>query len=53
MDKTTSKMRRLSSRRAEMQSIRDGVRLRAATFVDRKKKYSREACRSRSSWHTA
>lgn len=53
MTKTSSKMRRLASRRAEMQSIRDGVRTRAATFTDRKKKHSREACRARHTWRTA
>lgn len=41
------KSRQAAVARVERELMRDGVRLRAATFTDRRKERSRKACRGR------
>lgn len=46
-----SKQLRRAARNAELQHLRDGRRTRAATFTDRKKEASRQACRGKINRH--
>jgi hypothetical protein len=42
-------MRQSAHARELQQLIRDGVKVRAATFIDRRKEQSRKACRGKNS----
>jgi hypothetical protein len=38
------------AREAEVQAMRQGLRLRAVTFTNKKRQASRQACRNRKDW---